>query len=95
MPSYFLVEFFLSKTSVIFVVTCNLIDFFFFEGVMEKVNEAAGMEIDDPNSNISDQISLKFSINVGFRFAKLANWRMTWTPATDDDDGRLFADGGC
>ncbi|MBA0877962.1 hypothetical protein Goshw_026884 [Gossypium schwendimanii] len=67
---------------------------------MEKVNEAAGMEIDDPNSNISDQISLKFSINgqliaVGFRFANLANWRMTWTPATDDDDGRLFADGGC
>ncbi|MBA0570373.1 hypothetical protein Golob_004045 [Gossypium lobatum] len=56
---------------------------------MEKVNEAAGMEIDDPNSNISDQI------NVGFRFAKLANWKMTWTPATDDDDGRLFADGGC
>ncbi|KHG05257.1 Signal recognition particle 68 kDa [Gossypium arboreum] len=31
---------------------------------MAKVNEAAAMEIDDPNSNISDQISPKFSINV-------------------------------
>ncbi|MBA0821189.1 hypothetical protein Goarm_018060 [Gossypium armourianum] len=31
---------------------------------MAKVNEAAAMEIDDPNANISDQINPKFSINV-------------------------------
>ncbi|MBA0604369.1 hypothetical protein Godav_017033 [Gossypium davidsonii] len=30
---------------------------------MAKVNEAAAMEIDDPNANISDQINPKFSIN--------------------------------
>ncbi|OMO52364.1 putative Signal recognition particle 68 kDa protein [Corchorus olitorius] len=31
---------------------------------MAKVNEVAAMDIDDPNSNVSDQISPKFSINV-------------------------------
>ncbi|XP_022736311.1 signal recognition particle subunit SRP68 isoform X1 [Durio zibethinus] len=31
---------------------------------MAKVNEVTAMEIDDPNSNVSDQISPKFSINV-------------------------------
>ncbi|XVF54774.1 hypothetical protein PTKIN_Ptkin05aG0208900 [Pterospermum kingtungense] len=31
---------------------------------MAKVNEVTAMEVDDPNSNVSDQISPKFSINV-------------------------------
>ncbi|WRX19508.1 Signal recognition particle subunit SRP68 - like 1 [Theobroma cacao] len=31
---------------------------------MAKVNEATAMEIDDPNSNVSDQISPKYSVHV-------------------------------
>ncbi|MBA0663089.1 hypothetical protein Goklo_007135 [Gossypium klotzschianum] len=54
---------------------------------MAKLNEAAAMEIDDPNSNISDQNQPQVLDQC---FAKFANRTMTWTPAGDvgdvDDD---------